>query len=172
MFDFKKNLKLRTSACRWCAIHCPTRTQNHRSNGTAEKPRGLSTELTELTEIPLVGIRNIYTLIRAGSKARTQSTKTPKNKRATNATKDAMERRSRAGSRDVTPLHLAFTGLRVLQKTGENRRYKRRLELRTGFAIRRPFYHRATTHADGNESPAPAKSLLPTFFPRTLKNPT
>ena len=124
-----------------------------------EKPRGLSTELTELTEIPLVGIRNIYTLIRAGSvqKARTQSTKTPKNKRATNATKDAMERRSRAGSRDVTPLHLAFTGLRVLQKTGENRRYKRRLELRAGFAIRRPFYHRATTHADGNESPALAK---------------
>ena len=46
-----------------------------------------------------------------------------------------MERRSRAGSRDVTPLHLAFTGLRVLQKTGENRRYKRRLDLRAGFAI-------------------------------------
>ena len=118
-----------------CAVQLE-RTQNHRSNGTAEKPRGLSTELTELTEIPLVGIRNIYTLIHAESaqKARTQSTKTPKNKRATNATKDAMERRSRAGSRDVTPLHLAFTGLRVLQKTGENRRYKRRLELRTALS--------------------------------------
>ena len=80
-----------------------------------------------------------------------------------------MERRSRAGSRDVTPLHLAFTGLRVLQKTGENRRYKRRLELRTGFAIGGLSTTELQPTPTGMKVQRPRSLCFPLFFLRNLK---